>query len=163
VPPGTVRCRKTILTGRLAGDREGGGVFVAEHGRRRFIPASVSAARQEVPTDVAEASARRSQPMIRKPVAQALVAAALAMAAPAFAQEGEGSWLPSLITDTPEQGFDLAVSMARKAVTTTQPDVDTLHKLRPAYAHDPDSLIDVSGVVASYFATIAEASDYWRE
>lgn len=101
--------------------------------------------------------------MIRKPVAQALVAAALAMAAPAFAQEGEGSWLPSLITDTPEQGFDLAVSMARKAVTTTQPEGDTLHKLRPAYAHDPDSLIDVSGVVASYFATIAEASDYWRE
>ncbi len=69
--------------------------------------------------------------MIRKQVTQVLLAAVLAMAAPAFAQQGEGSWLPSLITDTPEQGFDLAVSMARKAVTTAQPDVDALHKARP--------------------------------
>lgn len=79
------------------------------------------------------------------------------------AAEADGSWLPSLLTDTPEEGFDLAVAMARKAVTTTQTDTDTLHSLRPAYAHDPGSLIDVSGVVAGYFSTIAAANDYWRE
>jgi hypothetical protein len=99
--------------------------------------------------------------------------AALA-AAPALAQEtpeesAEGSataeetWLPSLQTDTPAEGFDLAVSMARKAVTTTQTDTDILHALRPNYSHDPQSLIDVSGVVADYFATVAAANDYWRE
>ncbi len=99
--------------------------------------------------------------------------AALA-AAPAIAQDmpeestedsaaAEESWLPSLLTDTPAEGFDLAVSMARKAVTTTQTDIDALHKLRPNYAHDPQSLIDVSGVVADYFATIAAANDYWRD
>ena len=100
-----------------------------------------------------------------------LVMVAMLAAAPAVAQEAaqdpaEGAqepWLPSLITDTPEQGFDLAVTIARKAVTTTQTDVETLHALRPAYAHDPNSLIGVSGVVATYFATIAEANDFWRE
>lgn len=72
-------------------------------------------------------------------------------------------WLTSLITETPQDGFDLAVTMARKAVTTTQTDKDTLHKLRPNYAHDPQSLIGVSGVAATWFATIAAANDYWRE
>lgn len=100
--------------------------------------------------------------MIRQTLTPALAAAMLA-SAPAIAQESQDSWLPSLITETPEQGFDLAVTMARKAVTTTQTDVETLHKLRPAYAHDPNSLIGVSGVVAAYFATIAEANDFWRD
>jgi hypothetical protein len=92
-----------------------------------------------------------------------VLAFAIIVGAPAAAQDQEETWLPSLITDTPAEGFDLAVSIARKAVTTTQTDVETLHALRPAYAHDPESLINVSGVVASYFATIAEANDFWRE
>lgn len=100
--------------------------------------------------------------MIRQILAPALVGLA-AMAAPAIAQDEAASWLPSLVTETPEQGFDLAVSMARKAVTTTQADTEVLHALRPNYSRDPQSLIDVSGVVASYFATIAEANDYWRD
>lgn len=78
-------------------------------------------------------------------------------------QDGKSSWLPTLITDSPEEGFNLAISMARRAVKTTQPDTDTLHKLRPEYAQDADSLIDVSGVVAIWFRTIAEANDYWRK
>lgn len=35
--------------------------------------------------------------------------------------------------------------------------------LRPAYAHDPNSLTAVSHVVATHFPTIAAANDYWRE
>ncbi|HHY02674.1 MAG TPA: hypothetical protein GX686_07395 [Paracoccus sp.] len=81
-------------------------------------------------------------------------------AAPATAAE---PWLASLMTETPQAGFDLAITMARKAVTSTQTDKDTLHKLRPNYAHDPQSLIGVSGVAATWFATIAAANDYWRE
>jgi hypothetical protein len=100
--------------------------------------------------------------MIGRTLAPILTAVMLA-ASPAVAQDAGSSWLPTLITETPEQCFDLAISMARKAVTTTQTDVETLHKLRPAYSHDPDSLIGVSGVVATSFATIAEANDYWRE
>jgi hypothetical protein len=100
--------------------------------------------------------------MIRRFFAPALVGL-VAMASPAIAQDETASWLPSLVTETPEQGFDLAVSMARKAVTTTQADTEALHAMRPNYSHDPGSLIDVSGVVASYFATVAEANDYWRD
>lgn len=85
-----------------------------------------------------------------------------AMTLPVTAQDEGASWLPSLVTETPEQGFDLAISMARRAVTTTQADTEVLHALRPNYSHDPESLIDVSGVVARYFATIAEANGYWR-
>ena len=103
-----------------------------------------------------------------------IICLAALLAAPAIAQDtsqesagdaaaAEESWLPSLMTDTPAEGFDLAVSMARKAVTTTQTDTEILHALRPNYSHDPQSLIDVSGVVADYFATIAAANDYWRE
>ncbi|WP_404379655.1 hexameric tyrosine-coordinated heme protein [Caenispirillum salinarum] len=93
----------------------------------------------------------------------ALMAACIVTAVPTQAQETSDSWLPTLITETPEEGFDLAVSMARKAVKSTQPDVDALHKLRPAYSHDPESLISVSGVVADYFNTIAQANDFWRD
>jgi hypothetical protein len=38
-----------------------------------------------------------------------------------------------------------------------------LKKLRPAYAHDPDSLIAASQVIAIHFQTIAAANNYWRK
>lgn len=34
------------------------------------------------------------------------------------------NWLPTLPTDTPEEGYDLAVKLARKAVGMTQPDAE---------------------------------------
>ncbi|WP_259055044.1 hexameric tyrosine-coordinated heme protein [Methylohalomonas lacus] len=77
--------------------------------------------------------------------------------------DDEASWLPSLITATPEEGFELAVKMSRTSVKTIQPDVEVLKKLRPAYAHDPDSLIAATHVVAVNFRTIAEANNYWRD
>lgn len=49
------------------------------------------------------------------------------------------TWLPTLITDTPQDGFALAVTLTRKGVGTTQPDTGVLKNLRPAYAHDPDA------------------------
>lgn len=93
------------------------------------------------------------------------VAATVMLSTPILAEESKTpeSWLPTLITETPEQGFDLALTMARKAVTTTRTDQTTLHALRPNYSTDPQSLIDISGVVAGYFATIAAANDYWRD
>ena len=105
---------------------------------------------------------RQGTTMMKPLLAPILVAAAIA-ATPAAAQETEESWLPTLSGETPEQGFDLAVSMARKAVTTAQTDAEILHALRPNYSHDPQSLIDVSGVVAGHFATIAAGTDYWRD
>lgn len=69
----------------------------------------------------------------------------------------------SLITETPEEGFDVAVQLARKGVTTTQPDKDVLFMLRDVYSKDPDALIASSHVIAVHFQTVAAANNYWRE
>ena len=71
-------------------------------------------------------------------------------------------WLPTLKTATSQEGYDLAVRMARGAVKMTQPDAAVRDRLRPGYAEDADALIAVSQVVATHFATVAAANDYWR-
>lgn len=71
-------------------------------------------------------------------------------------------WLTSLITATPQEGFALAVTLSRRGVKTTQPDPEVLHRLRPVYANDADSLTAASQVVAINFQTVAAANDYWR-
>lgn len=73
------------------------------------------------------------------------------------------SWLPTLKTDTPEKGYDLAVKLARKAVGMTQPDEDVRKKLRPVYANNADSLTFASQVVAIHFQTVAAANNYWND
>ena len=72
-------------------------------------------------------------------------------------------WLSSLITETPQQGFELAVTLSRRGVKYTQPDVDTLKKLRPDYANSADALTAASHVVAVNFQTVAAANNYWRK
>lgn len=72
-------------------------------------------------------------------------------------------WLPGLITETPQQGFELAITLSRRGVKYTQPDVDTLKKLRPDYANSADALTAASHVVAVNFQTVAAANNYWRE
>ncbi|HET8865615.1 MAG TPA: hexameric tyrosine-coordinated heme protein [Gracilimonas sp.] len=69
----------------------------------------------------------------------------------------------TLITDTPEEGFAVAVQLARKGVTTTQPDKDVLFMLRDVYSKDPDALIASSEVIAIHYQTVAAANDYWRD
>lgn len=72
------------------------------------------------------------------------------------------SWLPSLKTETPEDGFDLAIKLSRMAVKKTQPDDDTRTRLRADYANTADGLTAASQVVATNFQTVAAANDYWR-
>ncbi len=71
-------------------------------------------------------------------------------------------WLPTLKTDNPQQGFDLAIKLSRMGVKTTQPDVEVLKKLRPDYANDAMGLTAASQVVAINFQTVAAANDYWK-
>lgn len=73
------------------------------------------------------------------------------------------TWLTSLITDTPQEGFELAITLSRRGVKYTQPDVDVLHKLRPEYANSADSLTAASQVIAVNFQTVAAANNYWRK
>ena len=69
----------------------------------------------------------------------------------------------TLITDTPEEGRALAISMARHTVKSIQPDINVLKEGRKTYAVDPVSLTAASQVVAIEFQTIAAANNYWRE
>jgi len=68
----------------------------------------------------------------------------------------------TLITDTPEQGRELAIAMSRKTIGAIQTDPDVRRELRPGYATNADSLTMAAHVVAIEFATIAAANDYWR-
>jgi len=68
----------------------------------------------------------------------------------------------SLITETPEEGRLLAVKMARLIVKFTQPDAEVREKLRSTYAQDAAVLTAVTQTVATEFATIAAANNYWK-
>lgn len=92
-----------------------------------------------------------------------LMAPVLAMTLATGSALAAGPDIDSLITANPEEGFALAVKLSQKAVATTQTDAEVRKQLRPAYAHNPDSLIAVSQVVATHFQTIAAANNYWRD
>lgn len=72
-------------------------------------------------------------------------------------------WLTTLITDTPQDGFELAITLSRRGVKYTQPDAEVLHKLRPEYANDAQALTAASQVVAINFQTVSAANNYWRK
>lgn len=72
------------------------------------------------------------------------------------------AWLPTLLTDTPQDGYSLAVKLARVAVKMTQADPAIREDLRSIYEKDADALIAVSSVVATHFQTVAAANNYWR-
>jgi len=76
--------------------------------------------------------------------------------------EQKERWLNSLQTDTPQEGFELAIKLSRMGVKATQPNVDVLKKLRPEYAHDAFGLTAASQVIALNFQTISAANDYWK-
>lgn len=71
-------------------------------------------------------------------------------------------WLTSLITNTPQEGFELAIKLSQKGVQYTQPSENVRNKLRPVYSRDADSLIFASQVIAINFQTVAAANNYWR-
>ncbi|MCZ2122955.1 MAG: hexameric tyrosine-coordinated heme protein [Anaerolineales bacterium] len=73
------------------------------------------------------------------------------------------TWLPTLITATPQEGFELAILLSRRGVKYTQPDVEVLKKLRPDYANSAEALTAASEVVALNFQTVAAANNYWRK
>src|SRR5690606_29452085 len=99
-----------------------------------------------------------------------VIAAAVLLGVPGLPVDGqedppaarEEPWPESLLPETPQEGFELAVTLARRAVSTTQTDRDVLSDLRRSYANDASDLIAVSHVVAVHFQTVAAANGYWR-
>ena len=72
------------------------------------------------------------------------------------------TWLETLTTANPQEGFELAIKLARMGVKYTQPSDDVRQRLRPEYAENADSLTAASQVVAINFQTVAAANGYWR-
>jgi hypothetical protein len=73
------------------------------------------------------------------------------------------TWLPSLKTQTPQEGFDLATKLARIGVKVAQPSAEIRDSLSAAYDHDTAQLIASSQVIAIHFQTVAAANNYWRD
>jgi hypothetical protein len=72
------------------------------------------------------------------------------------------AWLPTLHTETPQAGWDLAVKMSRMGVKVTQPSDEIRGQLRAAYDHDTVQLLSTSHVIATNFQTVAAANNWWR-
>ncbi len=68
----------------------------------------------------------------------------------------------TLLTNSPEEGRQLAMKMARLVIKATQPDTAVRERLRPVYAEDPALLIALGQNVALEFAVIAAANNYWK-
>ncbi|MUK26985.1 hexameric tyrosine-coordinated heme protein [Aliivibrio fischeri] len=71
-------------------------------------------------------------------------------------------WLSTLITNTPSDGFDLAIKLSRMGVKKTQPDKDVLYNLRPEYSKNAALLIESSKIIAINFQTISQANNFWK-
>ena len=69
----------------------------------------------------------------------------------------------TLLTNSPEEGRQLAMKMARLIIKATQPDASVRERLRPVYAEDPAMLIALGQNVAREFAVIAAANNYWKQ
>ncbi|GGE54675.1 hypothetical protein GCM10011533_03950 [Streptosporangium jomthongense] len=92
----------------------------------------------------------------------AVFALTLPLAAHAEKNTGSDVWLPTLVTETPQEGFALAIKLARMGVKSTQSDKEVLFREREKYSQDADSLIHASEVIAAYFQTVAAANNYWK-
>ena len=72
------------------------------------------------------------------------------------------TWLPTLQTETPQEGYELAIKLSRMGIKYTQPSDEVRQKLRPVYGEDATNLIASSQVVATNFQTVAAANGYWK-
>jgi Hexameric tyrosine-coordinated heme protein (HTHP) len=71
-------------------------------------------------------------------------------------------WLPTLNTNTPQEGFELAVKLSRLAVMVAQSCDDDSQRTGPVQPDDASQLIGAAQVIALNFQTIAAANDWWR-
>jgi Hexameric tyrosine-coordinated heme protein (HTHP) len=71
-------------------------------------------------------------------------------------------WLPTLNTNTPQEGFELAVKLSRLAVMVAQSYDDDNQRTRPMQHDGASQLIGAAHVIALNFQTIAAANSWWR-
>jgi len=78
------------------------------------------------------------------------------------AKSASADYMPSLITATPLEGRQLAITIVRKTVGTIQRDGKIKHAVRDVYEKDPMMLMRAVELVNQEFAIIAIANNYWR-
>jgi hexameric tyrosine-coordinated heme protein (HTHP) len=71
-------------------------------------------------------------------------------------------WLPTLNTNTPQEGFELAVKLSRLAVMVAQSYGEDTQPTSPMHQDGDSLLIGAAYVIALNFQTIAAANDWWR-
>ncbi|MBW3197123.1 hexameric tyrosine-coordinated heme protein [Marinobacter nauticus] len=98
----------------------------------------------------------------KKQLATLLVALAMLMPMAIQAEERAEVWLPSLITDSPQEGFELAIKLSRMGVKSTQSSKEVLFRERAKYSQNGEALMHASEVIAVHFQTVAAANDYWN-
>ncbi|MFB2706254.1 MULTISPECIES: hexameric tyrosine-coordinated heme protein [Marinobacter] len=98
----------------------------------------------------------------RKQLAAALVVLAMLLPMVIQAEEKADVWLPSLITNSPQEGFELAIKLSRMGVKSTQSSKEVLFRERAKYSQDGEALTHASEVIAVNFQTVAAANDYWK-
>ena len=86
----------------------------------------------------------------------------LSVLLPGYAAAAD-DYVPTLITDTPYEGRQLAIKLARKSIGEMQSDSAVKKAVRAVYSTDGAILIEAAEVIAIEFATIAKANNYWRK
>lgn len=68
----------------------------------------------------------------------------------------------SLLTDTPQEGLDLAARISWEIVKVIQPSQEIRERLLAIYEDDAESILTACQIIAVNFQTIAAANQYWR-
>jgi hypothetical protein len=71
-------------------------------------------------------------------------------------------WLPTLKTDTPQEGIELAVKLSDLGYMLYQSSDDGRQGPRTSEKYTRSQLIAAAHVIALNFQTIAAANDWWR-
>jgi hypothetical protein len=71
-------------------------------------------------------------------------------------------WLPTLTTDTPQSGLELAVKLSDLGFMLSQRSEDGRPALRTTHNYAQSQLIAAAHVIALNFQTVAAANDWWR-
>lgn len=71
-------------------------------------------------------------------------------------------WLPTLKTDTPQDGLELAVKLSDLGFMVSQRSEDNRPTLRTTHKCTQSQLIAAAHVIALNFQTVAAANDWWR-
>ncbi|WP_444999995.1 hexameric tyrosine-coordinated heme protein [Halomonas mongoliensis] len=140
-----------------------GGDFSASFEEVSALHLLLGAGEEAIMTVIHPPSSSRLKVAVGLMLATLLALGSIAGADEHEASSTEDTWLPSLITATPQEGFALAITLSQKGVAATQKDAEIRRQKRAEYHDVPDSLIAASHVIATHFQTVAAANDYWRE